>query len=290
MFNAWKRQANPRIPILTYHSLNAPGLTYGTNDHIALAEDLKVIRSCGFRVVPVHKIVDAVIGSALPPAGNCVGITFDDGVDFDYLDVVRPELGLLKSFARVLREPVRCARQWTYWPRPTAVSFVIASPAARRTLDRTCIAGLGEWTDSWWRAAHEGGVLQIANHSWDHTHSSLDTVAQRDQIKGTFMDIDTWGDADRQIRQAEDYIEGTLGRPSARLFAVPYGCSVEYPHREYLPDFVSQHRQRACFETGGEYVTLQSNRWRLPRFTFGEHWKAPEDLVRILAGAISAAT
>lgn len=137
-------------------------------------------------------------------------------------------------------------------------------------------------------SAHEGGVLQIANHSWDHTHSSLDVVAQRDQIKGTFMDIDTWDDADRQIRQAEDYIEGILGRPSTRLFAVPYGCSVEYLHREYLPDFVSQHRQRACFETGGEYVTLKSNRWRLPRFTFGEHWKAPEGLARILAGAVSA--
>ena len=31
-----------RVPILTYHALNASGWDYGTNDHVALAEDLEL--------------------------------------------------------------------------------------------------------------------------------------------------------------------------------------------------------------------------------------------------------
>jgi hypothetical protein len=288
VFDIFRRRANPRFPILTYHSLNAPGLTYGTNDHLALEEDLSVVRACGFHVVPVRRIVDAVLGHVPPPRGKCVGITFDDGVNFDYQDVTRPELGLLKSFARVLHEPVARKSGALYWPRPCATSFVIASPEARRILDRTCIAGFGEWTDDWWRQAHLQGVLQIGNHSWDHTHYTLPKVAQRDQVRGTFENIDTWEDADQQIRQAEDYIEEVIGGPSIRVFAIPYGCPVGYLCNEYLPNFTHQHRQVACFETGGEYVTLQSNRWRLPRFTCGEHWKSPDELARILQAAAVA--
>jgi hypothetical protein len=90
VFDIFRRRANPRFPILTYHSLNAPGLTYGTNDHLALEEDLSVVRACGFHVVPVRRIVDAVLGHVPPPRGKCVGITFDDGVNFDYwTDVYR---------------------------------------------------------------------------------------------------------------------------------------------------------------------------------------------------------
>ncbi len=131
-------------------------------------------------------------------------------------------------------------------------------------------------------------MLQIGNHSWDHTHFTLPVVAQRDQVKGTFENVDTWDDADRQIRLAEDYIEKVIGGPSARLFAVPYGYAVGYLCNEYLPNFTHQHRQIAAFETGGEYITLQSNRWRLPRFVCGEHWKSPGELARILQGATVA--
>src|SRR5665213_3971679 len=97
-----RRRGRPRFPILTYHSLNAPGLTYGTNDHVALAEDLKVIRACGFHVVPVRAIVDAVIGIAPVPHGTCLGLTFDDGVDFDFSAVETPELGLDRSYAKMM--------------------------------------------------------------------------------------------------------------------------------------------------------------------------------------------
>jgi peptidoglycan/xylan/chitin deacetylase (PgdA/CDA1 family) len=283
MFSVFGRRRTPRVPVLTYHSLHTPGTDYHSNDHVALEEDLKVIRLCGFRVVDAGHLADAVIGTRDPPKGDCVAITFDDGVDFDYRDVERPGRATIKSFARILVESARpVTKSRVAWPVPCATSFVIASPAARAILDHTCIAGFGEWTHSWWREAHEAGVLRIGNHSWDHTHSTLPEVAQRNQMKGTFENIDTWSDADGQIRRAEDYIEEVLGQPSSRLFAVPYGYAVGYLCNEYLPNFRRQHRQIAAFETGGDYVTMESNRWRLPRFTCGEHWKAPEDLGKIL--------
>src|SRR5204863_298793 len=67
------------------------------------------------------------------------------------------------------------------WPQPTGTAFVIASPEARAVLDRTCIAGLNQWRDVWWAEAAQTGILEIGNHSWDHTHPTLDSVAQRDQ-------------------------------------------------------------------------------------------------------------
>jgi peptidoglycan/xylan/chitin deacetylase (PgdA/CDA1 family) len=285
MPSIFHRRANPRIPVLTYHSLNAPGRDYASNDHVALEEDLEVIRACGFYVAPVRDIVDGVLGVKPAPQGNCVGLTFDDGPDFDYRDAETPNLGVVKSFHRILTEHAPRRRSWRHWRKPTAVSFVIASREARTIMDRTCIAGRGQWNDDWWREAHAGGTLCIGNHSWDHTHPTLPVVAQRHQVKGTFENIDVWADADAQIRLAEDVIERLLGGPSARMFAIPYGIPVGYVCNEYLPRFAHQHRQVCCFETGGDYVTLQSDRWRLPRFTFGEHWKSPEELARILAGA-----
>jgi peptidoglycan/xylan/chitin deacetylase (PgdA/CDA1 family) len=251
-----------------------------------LIEDLRVIKACGFRVVPLQAIVDAAMGTGPALRGKYVALTFDDAPDIDYVDIVRPDRGLIKSMARILREsgPQRTGifRRPTF---PSALSFVIASPAARQVLDSACIAGLGEWNDTWWREAHRNGPLQIGNHSWDHTHDALPEVAQRDQKKGTFSGIDSYEDADAQIRAAEDYIEGVLGGPSARLFAYPYGPAVEYLYREYFPNFQHEHRQTAAFTTDGDYVAPGADRWRLPRFVCGFHWKTPEDLAQILTKA-----
>ncbi len=269
-----------RIPILTYHAMTA-------NDHVALAEDLEVIAACGFRVIRLQTAIDALLNVTPAPDGNCVAITFDDGPDFDWFDVTRPELGRITSFANILREAaarptVRNRNADAQRIRPTATSFVIASPEARAILDKVCIAGLGEWRDIWWAEAHREGTLEIANHSWDHTHDELPSVAQRDQVKGHFYGIDTYEDADAQIRRAEDYIESRLGMPSARLFAYPYGGFVEYLCCEYLPDFISEHRQRAALTTHAEFLTEGSDRWKVPRFVCNWHWKNPDDLRYIL--------
>ena len=152
-------------------------------------------------------------------------------------------------------------------------------------LDRTCIAGLNQWRDLWWADAAQTGILDIANHGWDHTHPSLETVAQRDQRKGTFKGIDNLTDANAQIIQADEYIQRHTDSHAARLFAYPYGETTEYLIEEYFPNYMPQHRMLAAFTTGGEYATRASNQWNIPRFMCGLHWKSPEGLEKILREA-----
>ena len=192
------------IPVLAYHALHAPDKDYASNDHVALEEDLKLIRRLGFRVAPLAEIAELTWNRAPSrlDSGHWVGLSFDDGTDFDYLDIeAHPYLGHLKSFYTILRE--NGASTGRDWPQPTGTAFVIASPEARAVLDRTCIAGLNQWRDVWWAEAAQTGILEIGNHSWDHTHPTLDSVAQRDQRKGTFMGIDNLADADAQIIRAD---------------------------------------------------------------------------------------
>ena len=166
------------------------------------------------------------------------------------------------------------------------MAFVIASPEARAVLDKTCIAGLNQWRDIWWADAAQTGILEIGNHSWDHTHPSLETIAQRDQRKGTFKGIDNLADADAQIIQADEYVLRRTNGRAARLFAYPYGETTEYLIEEYFPEHMPRHRMLAAFSTAGGYATRGSNRWRIPRFMCGVHWKSPEGLEKILREAL----
>ena len=47
-----------RVPILTYHSNNISGNDYASNDHVALAADLRLIHDRGLRIVPLARVVD----------------------------------------------------------------------------------------------------------------------------------------------------------------------------------------------------------------------------------------
>lgn len=276
-----KSRKSKRIPVLTYHALHAPGTDYIDNDHIALEEDLKIVHKLGFRVAPLHEIARLSWdpeGSSLADE-KWVGLGFDDGTDFDYLDLDHPHLGYIKSFYTILRE---AGKTFGDSPSPSGVSFVIASPDARRVLDQTCIAGRDNWRDVWWEDAARTGILQIGNHSWDHTHETLETVAQREQRKGTFLGIDTIEDADAQIIQADSYIRHRTNGLATRLFAYPYGEASDYLVNEYFPGNMKRHGQLAAFGTGGRYVTHESNRWNIPRFVCGEHWRKPEELESIL--------
>lgn len=163
---------------------------------------------------------------------------------------------------------------------------MIASPEARATLDRTCIAGRDNWRDTWWSAAARTGILAIGNHSWDHLHPTLDHVAQRAQVKGGFAAVDVWTDADAQIRQAEGYIQRRTAGMASGLFAYPYGESNRYLVDEYFPHCQEQHRLRAAFRTGGEYVSSHTTRWNIPRFVCGEHWRSSDELRKILRGSL----
>jgi hypothetical protein len=94
------------VPILTYHSAHAHGYTYDTNDHQALEDDLRLIRRLGLRLVSIGDVV-AWLGGECPShvdEGGWVAITFDDAPDWDYFDLIHPDVGCRKSFYRILVE------------------------------------------------------------------------------------------------------------------------------------------------------------------------------------------
>lgn len=177
-----------KIPILTYHSLRGEGQSYESNDHVALEEDLRTIDRLGYAVMPLHAIVQFVLRQVdFATHLKIVGLSFDDGPHWDWYDFQYAGAPFLKGMRRILCEAGESTLRINR-PHPTAVSFVIASAEARHQLDVSCIAGRNDYTDDWWREAASGDVIAIGNHSWDHTHSALDKVAQRDQRKGTEHD------------------------------------------------------------------------------------------------------
>lgn len=272
-----------RIPILTYHSLHAPGNDYSSNDHIALEQDLKTIRLHGFTPLPLSKIANWLDSSRHHDllGTRYVGISFDDGCDHDFVDFSYPGIDTLHSFYTILHTNNQANPGET---TASATSFVIASPQARSILDKECIAGRDQWRDEWWKSAQDTGLITIANHSWDHTHACLGFVAQQSQQKGNFYCIDNFHAADMQILQAEWYIKHQLDNQSSGLFAYPYGH-----HNPFLVDDYFPHHKNtfnAAFTTGGEYVTQETNRWCIPRFVCGEHWQQSDQLEAILLQAL----
>lgn len=268
-----------RIPVLTYHGLHAPGWDYHENDHVALEQDLAMLDESDFKVLPLTVLVRLLKGELEPEPGRgkFVAISFDDGTDLDYVDFYHADYGYLKSFKNLLLE-----KKGLGWDgaAPVGTSFVIASPEARVELDRTCIAGRDQWRDDWWREAAQQGPLEIANHSWDHTHPSLDRLAVDEAHRGKFHTIGDFETADAEILQAERYIRDKTGRLSAPLFAFPYGESNDFLVNEYFP--ARRRWFSAAFTTGGEPVSKDCNRWQIPRFVCGEHWNSPEGLADIL--------
>lgn len=274
-----------RIPVLTYHSNNVGGNDYDNNDHVALAADLRTIRRLGLRIVPLAQVVDLLDGKT-PDAAvqNAVALSFDDGSWFDWHDLDHPTCGRQRGFAGVLRDFTAETGADVH-----ATSFVIVSPDARATLDRTSLIGRGWWTDDWWAEAEREGLIAIESHSWDHNHHTLPVTAQRDQHKGTFRSIDTHADADAEIRQANDWLDAHCRAPRAGLFAFPYGETNDYLLREYLPRHAQEHRLRAAFGTVPEPVQASSDRWNLPRYVCGHHWRSPEEFARLVKSAASPA-
>jgi Polysaccharide deacetylase len=275
-----------RIPVLTYHSVNIHGNDYATNDHVALASDLRTLTDLGLRIAPLPAIVDALQARTFDAmAERCVAVTLDDGQDFDYVDLPHPTWGPQRSMVNVLRD-FRDTYGVAAQPQLHATSFVIVSPDARRRLDVTCMIGCGWWNDDWWPIAAASGLLAIGNHSWDHNHATLDLVAQREQRKGTFLAIDTFVDAEAQIAQAATYLRAKADNAGASLFAYPYGESNDYLVREYFPQHGARIRIRAAFGGAPEPVTTTSSIWDLPRYICGHHWKNPAELVALLRDAL----
>jgi len=186
-----------KVPILCYHSCNA-GDSYATDDHIALASDLRTIRESGFRVVPLDWIVGAVLGER-DPLRNCVGLACDDGVDLDWRDAEHPSFGWRRSFANIIRD--FSAEVGPIFPPVEMTSFVIASPRVRKELEVACLGGLNWWNDTWWRTAEASGVLKIENQavaafaqtSRHHLIEHVDGLGGQPAVR--LEDDDLFGDA-----------------------------------------------------------------------------------------------
>ena len=267
------------IPILTYHSMRIHGRSYEQNDLVALAQDLEVIDALSLRIEPLARIVEAFLrrDTAFFAAG-VVGLSCDDGSDFDFHDLDHPVAGRQRSVLGVLRDHHRRGGS-----RPHITSFVVASPDARRELDRSCMLGLGWWRDDWWADAVASGFMDVANHSWDHNHETLPKHLCVGVETGTFRNIDSRRLADLQILQARKYILARASNPGARLFAYPYGDANAYLIREYF----ERHGRglHAAFGDTARPMTVASPRWYLPRYICGRDWRAPEQLREILRAA-----
>ena len=270
-----------RAAVLTYHSNNVLGHGYAENDHVALAADLALLAAQRIPIVPLQRVVDALDAPHTLPE-PCVALSCDDGSWFDWHDLEHPTLGVQRSFANILADASAA--------RPDVpvhlTSFVIASPQARDTLDRTCLVGRGWWGEDWWQAALDSGRMAIESHSWDHHHDTLPQTATG-LPGGTFHNIDTQAAADIELLQASAYLDAALPSRRTRLFAYPYGHASAYLQHDYLPGQRARHGLDAAFGTEPMPVLRDSNRWNLGRYVCGQHWTSPDALAALLRDALA---
>jgi len=254
--------------------------TYAENEHPSSKSDIEMIEALGLQIIPLSRVVDWHEGT-IPDAevSRSVAITFDDGSWFDFYDLDHPTCGMQRSMFNILKDTK--SRYGATWP-VHATSFVISSPQARSSLDKSCMIGKDWWGDQWWLEAASSGMMDIECHSWDHLHPELDHVAQQDQIKGDFSQVKSFEDAEIQFNNAGRYIGKILAGKRPTLFAYPWGAFSDYVINEYLPKYRSRHKYRAAFTIEPKAVSKSDNTWLLPRFVFQRDWRSPEGLEAIL--------
>ena len=277
--------------VLTYHSHHVQGPDYAHNDHVALPIDLLTIARTGARIVSLATLVTAIEShqagkNATSGGATLVALTFDDGPVWDFADFVHPTLGRQRSFANAMQE-FRNTDAGRAQPDLSATSFVIASPAARRVMESTYDAQYtfleaGALGDDWWAKGIDTGLISIGNHSWDHLHPALETVAHSRQVRADFTQVSTSADADAQVRDAMTYINARTGGRAAPFFAYPFGHCNDYLADVYFPGEGKSMGLRAAFTTEPKAIDASQSVWRLPRFTCGHHWRSPEALAAIL--------
>lgn len=263
------------IPVLTYHGYNIAGNDYHNNDHVALAADLEWLVRERWTVVRLDVAVRSLFEDRqLELPERSVALSFDDGTDLDWLDVSFGELGPQRGLAGILRE---WHRQHPERAPPCATAFVIACPKARGIMAEKALSHGHGMSDDWWRAAEQSGIMSIGNHSWDHRHPLVVPEAG-----GHFFGVDDAAQADFQVRQAAEFIAARSGA-WPRLFAYPWGQASDYLRYEYFPASPSAHGCLAAFGTEPEPMHSGSDRWYLPRYVCGEHWRSPQELAALLS-------
>lgn len=273
-----------RVPVLTYHGVNIAGNDYAGNDHVAFAADLRLIDEIGLRIVPLQHVVDTLLGYARHDLSRCVALTCDDGPDFDWRDLEHPQHGLQRSFAHCMDDFV-AERGAGRQPNLHLTAFVIASAQAREHLDRTCLAGRGWMSDDWWRPALASGRFAIENHSYDHNHAGVELPGIDGMARGSFHPVDNAVRAAAEVAEATRLIDARIAPHRTRLFCYPFGHVPDYLRTDYLPNHIAEHGMLAAMGDGARPVTAASDRWNLPRYICGWHWKSPGELRAILEQA-----
>lgn len=274
--------------ILAYHSQNVGGDRSAVNDHEALAADLEALTRAGWTIRPLAELLDALYGNGRAGAGGTAGpapaetdaaalertvcLTFDDGCDFDVRDIEFPGVGTQRSFLGTLEDFAANADGDV---EPHATIFVIASDAARRTIDEKSLFGHGWMSDDWWFEAERHPMLSVGNHGWDHNHPDLDP---EDPGRGGFMSIDSSRPCELQVVRAAERIASRTG-VWPDVFAYPFGESSAYIRETWFPAAAERHRCRAAVGTDPGFVTPDTDRWNLPRFVCGRDWKTSEELL-----------
>jgi peptidoglycan/xylan/chitin deacetylase (PgdA/CDA1 family) len=270
-----------RVPILTHHSNNLAGNAYHGNDLVAFARDLRLIDDLGFSIVPVQRVVDRLLGRSDEDLSRCVALTCDDGSDLDFHDLVHPEHGPQRSFLNSLRA-FREERGAQAQPDLHLTSFVIADPVARAKMEQDCLDGRRWLNDHWWREAEASALISIENHSWDHNHPCLSSPGPHGLVRGDFHALADAAQARFEIAQAQDYVTLRSGR-RPRLFCYPFGHVSPFVH-----SWLAQHGPGlgldAGFGDGATPINEDSDRWNLPRYICGWHWRTPDELAAILSG------
>jgi len=266
-----------RVAVLAYHANNMAGSVYRGNDHIALASDLELLARLDLPVISLHQAV-AMLRDGAPGPERAVALSSDDAPVFDWHDLDYPGLGLQHSFRRILHDHQHSTGRAVHM-----TCFAIASPQARTALDRECLQGRDWMRDDWWPEAAASELMAIENHSWDHNHTAVARSAQRDNLRGTFRNIETLAEADAEILQAADWLDAHCPKgPRRSLFAYPYGEFNDYLSLDYLPGQQSRHRVRAAFTVEPRPIGRGDSPWLLGRFVAGFHWREPTQLEGLL--------
>lgn len=271
------------VPVLTYHAINISGNDYATNDHVAFAADLRLIDDLGLRIVPLQWVIDQVTGAADRDLDRCVALTCDDGSLFDFEDLDHPTHGMQRSLYHCMRDFI-AERGAEAQPDLHLTAFVIASPHAREQMDVSCLVGRGWMGDAWWPLAVETGLISIENHSWDHNHPCLPSPGIDGMPRGSFLDVDTMERATDEIVAATDFINTRIAPHRTTIFCYPFGHVSDYLRDTYFPRHMDAHGMLAAMGDGATPVTADSNRWNLPRYICGWHWKSSDALREILNG------
>mgnify|MGYP000844805874 CR=1 FL=1 len=272
-----------QIPVLTYHAANVAGAEYAENDHVALAADLRLVDGLGWRVLSLDQVLAVLDGSLAPPSPRCLAVTFDDGTDFDVRPLDWPGQGRQPGFGPILAD--FRAEAGDRQPDLHATSFVIASPAARAAMDEQCLHGAGVLNDDWWPEAAASGLLAIGNHSWDHNHPVAPEAAPDGLKRGDFLAVDNAVRAAWQVARAQAFIAARVAPAPVRHFAYPWGQAPDYLRRHWLPRHGPRLGLVAAWTTQPRPARPGDDRWALPRYVCGAHWRSPDQLADLLAGS-----